>query len=271
VRAINLIPPEERRGRGPARAGVLSYVVVGVLVAALAGVTAYVLTNKQISDREAEVAQLEQQRTAAEARAQSLQAFADFRSMQEARTATLTSLAQSRFDWERVIRELSRVLPAHVWLTGLEGTVSPAVTLKTAIDVPGRESVPGPALEMIGCTVGQAAVGSFAAAIRDIDGVTRVTVFKSERPDPDATGTAAASGAEAESSDDCRTLDVITRFEIVVAFDEVPPPAAADATAPTAPAPTGEEAPPPPQSESQAEAQEGVEEGQEAANLVPGA
>jgi Tfp pilus assembly protein PilN len=270
VRAINLIPPEEQRSRGPGRAGVLSYVVVGVLVAALAGVTALVVTNRQINDRKAEVAQLEQQRTAAEARAQSLQAFAEFRSMQEARTATLTSLAQSRFDWERVIRELSRVLPAHVWLTGLEGTVSPDVQLKTSIDVPGREAVAGPALEIIGCTVGQAAVGSFAAALRDIDGVTRVTVFESERPTPDASG-AAAAGAEAGSSDDCRTLDVITRFEIVVAFDEVPTPAAADATAPTAPAPAGEEAPPPAQSESQAEVQQGVQEGQEAANLVPGA
>ena len=31
--------------------------------------------------------------------------------------ATVTSLADSRFDWERVMRELSLVLPADVWLT----------------------------------------------------------------------------------------------------------------------------------------------------------
>jgi Tfp pilus assembly protein PilN len=272
VRAINLIPPEEQRGgRGPGRGGALSYLVVGVLVAVLAGVTAFVLTNQQISDRKAEVAQLEQEKSMAEARAESLQAFADFNTMQETRTATVSSLAQSRFDWERVVRELSLILPADVWLIGLEGTVSPAVQLEPSVEVAGRDAVTGPALELIGCTVSQQAVGRFVAAIRDIDGITRVTAAKSELPELSSGGTVETGAAGGEGAiDDCRTRDFIVRFEIVAAFDEVPVPPAAEAiTEPSVPA--GEEAPPPTQSESQAEVQEGIEEGQEAANLVPGA
>src|ERR671931_925489 len=111
MRAINLIPPDERRGgAGPARAGLLSYFVLGGLLAVLIGVTVLVLTGNQISDRKAEIGQLEQERDAAQARADSLRAFADFSEMEQARAATVTTLAQSRFDWERVLRELALVL-----------------------------------------------------------------------------------------------------------------------------------------------------------------
>jgi len=271
MRAINLIPPEDQRGSRTARLGAVSYLVVGALAAVLVGVTALILTNNQVSDREAQVAQLEQERDAAEARAESLQAFADFRSMQEARTATVTSLAQSRFDWERVLRELARVLPSNVWLVGLEGTVSPDVSLDSAVEVAGRSEVPGPALELIGCTVGQENVGRFAAAIRDIDGVTRVTVAKSEHP----TGSTESSSSGSTTGDtgtgeECRTFDFITKFEIVAAFDAVPaPPVPGEAPAPTAPA-AGDEAVPSTQPQTQAEVQKGSQETKEAANLIPG-
>ena len=41
----------------------------------------------------------------------------------------MTSLADSRFDWERVMRELSLILPDDVWLTNLTGKASPAVQI----------------------------------------------------------------------------------------------------------------------------------------------
>src|SRR5688572_25674704 len=140
MRPINLIPQDDQGGRGPARAGSLSYVVLGALVAILLAVTVMVLINNRISDAKAEVAALEQQRDAAQARADSLAAFAEFSAMKEERTATVMTLAQSRFDWERVLRELALILPEDVWLVELEGTVSPEVTLSDAVDVTNRDS-----------------------------------------------------------------------------------------------------------------------------------
>jgi len=268
MRAVNLIPADARKDRLPSGSGAFSYLIVGILVAILAGVTALVLTNNQISDSQAEVAQLEQDRAAAQARAESLQSFADFASMQQARTETVASLAQSRFDWERVLRELSLLLPSDVWLTGLTGTVSPAVQIESGTAVSLRQGVPGPALEIVGCTVSQDSVGRFVAALRDIDGVTRVGVSRSALPDQTSAATTTSGSGGGESADDCQTRDFIARFEIVAAFDEVPVPAAAPPAAPAPAAPTGD-----PAAEgstaSQEAVQEGVQEGQEAANIAP--
>jgi Tfp pilus assembly protein PilN len=269
VRPINLIPADDQGGRLPARAGSLSYVVLGALAAILLAVTLYVLTNNQISDSKAKVAVLEQERDAAQARAESLSAFAEFSTMQEQRAATVTSLAQSRFDWERVLRELALVLPEDVWLVEMEGTVSPTVTLAQGAEVGVRESVAGPALEIIGCTVSQDSVSGFVAALRDIDGVTRVAVAKSERPQLSEGSEGGASSSGAPGGDECRTRDFITRFEIVAAFDEVPVPASAPESAAPAPAPETESAAGDP-SESAGAVEEGVQEGQEAAETVPG-
>src|SRR5215210_4641918 len=88
-------------------------------------VTLVALASHQISDREAEKASLEAELAAAQVQAQKLQKFADFATLQEARDQTVLSLAQSRFDWERVLRELAIVIPSDISLTNLEAQVSP--------------------------------------------------------------------------------------------------------------------------------------------------
>ena len=141
MRPVNLIPPEKRRGdrrpvahrraalRDRRRRSRCAVVVV----------TCMVMTGKQINDREAEVASLE-------AAARPRRRLAPTRCaptpssprMQDARDATVTSLAQSRFDWERVLRELARVIPEDVWLTGLTGTVNPRSSSQKVAEVEPR-------------------------------------------------------------------------------------------------------------------------------------
>jgi Tfp pilus assembly protein PilN len=242
MRPVNLIPPDARRGdRAPMRVGSTSYVVIGALALALLGAIALAFTSKQVSERESEQAQLEQDLQAATERAQSLQAFASFRAVQETRAATVSSLAQSRFDWERVLNELALVIPGDVWLTELTGTVSPAVQVEGGTDVALRGSVPGPALSVVGCATGQDAVAGFVADLEDIDGVTRVGVASSERSEEDPAeqgggGPAPTTDSGSEGGGECRTRDFISKFQIVVAFDQVPVPETAT-TAPSVPAP----------------------------------
>ena len=135
-----------------------------------------VFTDNQISDRKAEVAQLKEQEAVARARAQRLAAYTQFGSLRDQRVATVTSLADSRFDWERVMRELSLILPDDVWLTNLTGTANPTVQIDGEANIALRASIAGPALELVGCARGQEAVAGFVSALKDIDGVTRVGV-----------------------------------------------------------------------------------------------
>lgn len=227
MRPVNLIPPEERRGdQAPLRTGPLPYIVLGALVALLVGVTAIVLVNNQIDEGKAEVAKLEGEDATASAKAQRLVHFTQFRDMSEQRVATVQSLADSRFDWERVMRELALVLPHDVWLVGLTATAAPGVSVSggggggSASAM--RGAIPGPALELTGCAKGQEAVAGFVTALEDIDGVTRVGVQSSELSEKSEGEGGGGGGGSSSSGDECRTRDFIAKFEIVVAFDAAP-------------------------------------------------
>jgi Tfp pilus assembly protein PilN len=223
MRPVNLIPPEDRRGASaPLRTGPLPYVLVGALVAVLAGVTALVLVGNQISEREGEVATLEREDAQAAAKAQRLAAYTEFREMSEARVATVSDLADSRFDWERVMHELSLVLPEDAWLTSLSASASAGIGGASGGGSGLRAAVPGPALELSGCATGQEAVARFVTMLKDIEGVTRVGVQSSELPDQTEGG--GDGGGGSEGGDECRTRAFIAKFEIVVAFDAAPVP-----------------------------------------------
>lgn len=249
MRPVNLIPAEQRRGEhAPARTGPLVYILVGALVAALVGVAALVLTGNQISERENEVATLEREDAAARAKAERLAAYVQLREMREQRVATVTSLANSRFDWERVMRELSLILPGDVWLTSLDATAS-GETEGGGGSGGGslRASVQGPALEISGCAQGHDGVAGFVTALKDIDGVTRVGVESSALPEQEAGSGVASEGGEssgggegegeAGDSGGCPERDFIAQFSLVVAFDAAPIPLAGESGEAVATAP----------------------------------
>jgi Tfp pilus assembly protein PilN len=227
MRPVNLIPVEQRRGgHAPMRSGPLPYILLGALALILVGVTTLVLTNNQIADSKAEVTKLKGEDAAAQARVQKLAAYAQFRALSEQRVATVTSLADSRFDWERVMRELSLVLPSDVWLVSLDATATPSTSVGSSGSGSSgaglRGAVQGPALELSGCAAGQESVAGFVAALKDIDGVTRVGIESSELASEDNEAGSGGGGGE-----DCRTREFIAKFSAVVAFDAAPVPATA--------------------------------------------
>lgn len=234
MRPVNLIPPEDRRGgHAPLRTGPLPYVLLGGLAVLLLGVVALVLAGNEVSEREGEVAKLEREDARAAAKAQRLAAYTEFRAMSEQRVATVSELADSRFDWERVMHELALILPDDVWLVSLTASAAPGVSVEGGGgDSSGmRGAVPGPALELSGCAKGQKGVAGFVTALEDIDGVTRVGVQSSELPEK-ASGDEGGGGGGDDSGDECRTRKTIAKFAIVVAFDAAPVVATASGEAP---------------------------------------
>ncbi|HKT84400.1 MAG TPA: PilN domain-containing protein [Solirubrobacterales bacterium] len=222
MRPINLIPPEERRGeQAQLRTGPLMYIVLGALALVLIGVALLVTTDNRISDGKAEVATLKREDAVAGAKAKRLAAFTQFNILAEQRIATVRSLADSRFDWERVMRELALVLPSNVWLTNLTASATPSSVVSGGEGGASglRGGTAGPALELTGCAKGQEGVAGFVTALEDIDGVTRVGVQSSELG---SKGNEAGSGEG--GGGDCRTRPSIAQFSLVIAFDAAPVP-----------------------------------------------
>jgi Tfp pilus assembly protein PilN len=227
MRPIDLTPSEMRQGaRAPMRTGPIPYILLGALVAVLAGVALLVTTGNQVTERETEVAQLKRENVATARQAHRLASYVQFQSLHEQRLSTIASLADSRFDWERVIRELSLVLPADVWLTELSASASGQSESGGGLS----GTIVGPSIELEGCTVGQESVARFVTALKDIDGVTRVAVASSELPSK-GEGEASAGGEESEGGSECRTRKNIAKFSIVVAFDAAPIPITAEGEA----------------------------------------
>lgn len=217
MRPVNLIPPDLRRGdSAPLRTGPLAYIVVGALALVLVGVTMLVLTSNEVSEKKDELVTLKREDAAAKARAEALAPYAQFQAMSQQRVETVASLADSRFDWPRVMRELALVLPDDVALLTLDAGAGSSGGLgegEAGGEIGGSL---GPSLELTGCTTGQDAVARFVRALKDIDGVTRVGLQSSSISEGSDTDTGGGGCEEAFEA----------QFQLVVAFDAAPVPVA---------------------------------------------
>jgi len=236
--------------------------VIGALAVVLLGVTMLVMASNDVADKEAQVEQLEADRDAATAEAQRLVPFAEFASLREEREATLASLAQSRFDWERVMRELALIIPKEVTLTNLNGSA----TVNAEGSVATTE-IGAPNLTASGCATSHSAVAEFVAALEDIDGVTRVGLARTEAVEKT---TGAGSGTDGSS-----ICGLAHTFDLSIAFDNaVVSAVAADAAAVPVTAPSATPAADPAaqsQTTQQNSQAEQTEKAKKAANVVPGA
>lgn len=223
MRPINLIPKDLRRGdAAPSRTGATGWVIVGALALAVVAAVMLVTTSNTLSERENEVAALRHAEQVAQREAAEYAPYTAFQQTVSARRQTIAGLAGSRFDWERVMRELALIIPEDIVIGTLTATVSPDVSVPGATSVDLRGSVPGPALELTGCAVGptdrsQEAIARFISALYDIDGVTRVGM-------KDAIVTEEGDSASEREGDGAGTCSgaQISNFQMVAAFDSAP-------------------------------------------------
>ncbi len=188
MKAVNLLPSEQR-GSAKTTAAVVTpaaggsafgaYVVLGVLAFAVAAFAMYTLAGNVIKDRNAELAKVTQEAKTTQSQAASLQSYADFKTLATQRVATVKGLADARFNWERTLGDLSRAVPSDVHLTSLNGSVGTQVSGSTGSGL--RAAVQAPALELQGCTNTQASVAQLMSRLRNVRGVTRVSLSKSDK------------------------------------------------------------------------------------------
>jgi Tfp pilus assembly protein PilN len=229
MKAVNLIPVEERRGSAASGgSAVPTYAVLGVLAVLVVMAAAWTLTGRTVNDRKAKLASVQHQATAAEAQADQLSAYSAFSDLRKKRAETVASIAHSRFDWAHVMHEIARIIPPDTHLTGVSGTVSSAAQAPNGAGqaLSLRGSNPGPAIDITGCSDGQANVSRMISRLRLIDGVQHVTLAESSKNDSE-------TGGATSSSDDgeCRYNSRIAKFDVLLIF-AAPPAVAAPSTTP---------------------------------------
>lgn len=224
MRAVNLIPIDERRRSGATGSGLGSYVLLAVLALIVAVGASYTLTNKTISDRRAELADVQARAQASADEAQRFAGYTAFTALRQKRTETVRSLATSRFDWSHALHEVARTIPANAWLSSMRATVTPTASADGGTTDPLRASINAPAIELVGCTTSQDNVANVIASLRRIDGVQRVSLSSSEKiarstSQSDGAGGDSA-GSTSGSGSDCRNGNFhFPQFSMTVFFE----------------------------------------------------
>lgn len=213
MKPVNLLP-ENLRPRARKQGGSHgSYIVLGVLGALLVGMVLYVVTANQVTSRQAQTERLRAETDAAEQRAGALARFGAFKDMKQIRMASVASLSGARFDWERMARELSLVLPKGVWLTDLKATAtgedppggsgsgssstsSSASSSSSSSGTATGEDAQAPNLMLSGCSPTQEGVAEALVRLRRLHRAQEVALIVSEREEGGGGGTATpATGA----------------------------------------------------------------------------
>jgi len=220
MRPVNLLPQDQRRHAGTSRPG-SAYVLIGALVVILALAVTYVMSSNQVNSRTSEADAAKAQADALKVQVAQLGSFRNFASIKATRLQSVAGVAETRFDWERLMRELSRVMPAGSWLQttdastkedtgGASGVAAPA---STAAPVDPNAAVP-PNATFVGCTPKQTEVAKILVRLRQMHRVTDVNLNESLREE----------GVNDVTVDSCGPL---YKFNVTVTFaptdtDEAP-------------------------------------------------
>ncbi len=208
MKPVNLLPESQRRRR-PAGDGKNAYVLIGVLALLVVMIGAYVVTANQVTTRSDEAAVAAAEADRLEAEAARLGSFGSFAQIKATRVASVRALATQRFDWERLMRELARVLPAGGWLQTASATVVADSDDDAAV------AAAGPSATLGGCLPRQTDVADLMLRLRRMHRVEDVTLTESALEDAKAAPTVESCGS-------------YYKFDVSVAFSATLPDEAPD-------------------------------------------
>jgi len=247
MKAVNLIPSEERRGGSPGigRSGGAAYIVLGALGVLAVLVLVYGMARHQISDRKGKLASIAAQTQRAQEAASTLTPYTSFVALREQRMQAVEAVVDSRFDWAHAFHELGRVLPKATSISSIDGTVggsaatpltasAPAATSgTTATSAPATSATPPgsiPTMTLGGCASTQAEVALTLQRLRLMDGVSAVSLQSSTESSSTGAGGASSSGNCGAQS---------PTFTVQITFEPLPTPAASSGPATKLTASTG--------------------------------
>lgn len=197
MRPVNLLPQSARPYVASGKAGGGSYIVIGALAALVLGLAGYVVTTNKITSHKNQIAQAQQETDAANAKVAGLQKYADFNQVAGARIASVSSLAVNRIDYERLLRETSRVLPAGVWVNSLDAEATGGGSSTSSTSSATTTAATTPTVHFAGCAPSQRSVAATLVRLRAIHGSDDVQLNSSGKGlklGPTGTASSSAGG-----------------------------------------------------------------------------
>jgi Tfp pilus assembly protein PilN len=201
MRAVNLLPREVKRSRTRLSAvGQLAIVsplvVVGLITAG------FLLASAKVNDRQATLQALQAELASLPAPPATPEVTSELALQRDQRVAALSSALQSRLAWDRILRQISAVLPGDVWLTALSSqqsspppaptpsTTTSTTTTTTTTATPAAPVPPPTAglLNITGYTYSQEGVARLLSrlavvpALEDVQLVSSTQALVSTRP-----------------------------------------------------------------------------------------
>jgi Tfp pilus assembly protein PilN len=183
MRAVNLLPREEQprsfaamRGVAFGAAGGIALVTV-TLTALMIGAGGSI--QQQNAERDALNAQLAALPHAAVDQQES-DTNAALASEKNLRVTALSTALSTRVAWDRVLSQISQVLPEDVWLTSLTSAAGETADSSTTT---GAVGPPGASVTLVGSTYSQRGVARFLARLGVIPALSGVHLLSSSNVD----------------------------------------------------------------------------------------
>jgi Tfp pilus assembly protein PilN len=174
MRAVNLLPRDEKRQRQQPGAVLLTGVLGGVLVVAvLAG--AFLMTSSKVSDRQAELDALRAELAAIPPAPQAPVDSSGLETQKNDRVTVLGKALGSRVAWDRVLREVSLVLPEDIWLESLTANAADPNFTPT----PGKTEAPPGGFTISGYSYSHDGVARLLARLSVLPELDRPTLGSS--------------------------------------------------------------------------------------------
>jgi Tfp pilus assembly protein PilN len=191
VRAVNLLPDSGANdGRKVPPLPVLLGCVGLVLISAVLAMT-YLSASAGVAKKKQALAQMQAAYAAIPAPAAPPAVATDLPKERQTRLAALASALGQRVAWDRLLREVSQVLPSDVWLLSLNA-LSPALT-SAATAAGGAAPAAPTGFIVTGCTYSQDSVARFLSRLSIVPDLNSMTLGKSIATEP-GTGSTGGGG-----------------------------------------------------------------------------
>jgi Tfp pilus assembly protein PilN len=179
LRPVNLLPSRYRPARASGERRGIAYIAIGALAVVLIMVVAYVVTQNGINDAKDKTAQAEAETAAAQAKIGQLQPYGNFAQLKVARETAVAGIAEVRFDYERLMREMALVLPHDVYLTAFSAAPGGGATAPTSGTTTITAS--GPTVSLTGCAPSHPGVATTLVRLRQLHNVDSVDLTSSTK------------------------------------------------------------------------------------------